>query len=394
MYYKLIFLDCYLTICSFLYYIAIIGGVYNANGSAGQIGFIAMAITLPSIVISFFSGKLFKSANLLRNIYICSGIKIIALLSLYFLFTNPFFLISLIVLNGVLNQLIAVSKQSFDAIQIEPALRTKFNSKKAFLNEIALIIGPALGGLTAAYFSLSNICLILAILSVIPIFFLLSFNNIKRNYEEAVKQKGVSFKENVQYLFSKKVVIFLLLSYSLVVIILEMQTPLTFPFVKEKFNGDNSVTGVFFSVCGIGGVIGALIPIFIKIKNEALAILLLVIFDGLFVFLFTISTNFYLSCAIFTILGLMGSIAIVLVETKVQNDLEEKYRPFAFSIIQLAKSSIGAPLAAGAAAVADHIGAVKVLRGAAYIEIFSGFLFLILFIFFLRNTKNCPKEII
>ncbi|WP_161597537.1 MFS transporter [Fluviispira multicolorata] len=397
MYYRLIFLDFFLTSSAFLYYIAIIGGVYKANQSASQIGFIALAITLPSFLISFFSGRFFKSHLLIKNIHFCSIIKFFALIVLYFYNYNTSILMILIILNGILDQIIRVSKQSFDAIQIEPELRAKFNSKKTFLSEIAIIVGPALGGIVAAFYSLSQICLSLSFLCLIPIFFLINLKNVKINFQAARQEKTLSFKENILYLFSKRIILFLIISYCLVVIVLEMQTPLIFPFVKEKFNADNSITGILFSMAGIGGITGALIPMFLKFKNEALSIILLVIFDGLLVFLFTISGNFYISCTIFTLLGLMGAVTIVLVETKVQNDLEEKYRPFAFSIIQLAKSTLGASLAAASGVFADIIGAVKVLRYAAYIEIFAGILLLTLIFKYLKideelNNRQLPEK--
>lgn len=142
--------------------------------------------------------------------------------------------------------------------------------------------------------------------------------------------------------------------------------------------------------CYFGGIIGSLIPINFKIRNEITAIIFLILFDSLLFLTFTFIKIYYLSVFIFMFFGIMTAVTLVLVETKIQNEIESPYRPFAFSIMQFSSGALGASAAVIAGILSDSFGTAKILRYSANIEILTGIIMLLM-IFIIRKREYIIK---
>lgn len=390
MLYKLISLEFFLRIFSSIYYISIIGSVYKNSGNTTQIGIVCFAMMIPALIISIYSGKMFISDKLTNNILFGSSLRCLILIILSFFASHLYIIFIGILLLGSLEQFIRISKSSLDSNIVDKNLRISFNSKKTFFGNIAIISGPAIGGFIASYFSFQNVFLFLSFFSFIPIIFTinlklkskLSENNLESN------KRVIKFRENIDYLFKNKPMLTLIISYSIVIIILEMEAPLIFPFVKNYLQAPDHITGILFSLGGIGGILGALIPIYLKIKNENLVISILIVFDGIILLSFAFINSYYISMIIFMFFGILAAVSLILVETKIQNEIDEPHRPFAFSILQFSGGALGAFAAVVVSFLADIYSAANILRASAILEVFTGIILLVSTILILKKVHK------
>lgn len=389
---KLIFMDFFLKIFSTIYYTAVVGSVYVMTGKATDVGLVSFAMLIPALFIGVFSGTLYKNNLLFNNLLFSCIVKSFVFIFVSF-YSHSFVAIFIAMfMVGLIEQFLRVSKTTLDALLVAKSERMIFNSKKTLLNNMALVSGPALGGLMAAYFSFSTVLLLLSVLSLLPILFLYGLNPTQYNVTLVPEQepKTINFIKSFRLIFVQKDVLTLLVAYSSVVVILEMQTPLIFPFVHEQFLGGAKMAGIFFSIAGFGGILGSLLFMKVKVKNEVKAIVFFFILDAFLFLAFTYSKYIVLSMVIFAFLGIVGAVTTILVETRVQNELSENLRPFAFSVMHFSGGAFGGCAAVLAGMFADVIGAVKVLQYSAYIEFFLA-LALLIFVWNSLQSKTSKQ---
>lgn len=235
-------------------------------------------------------------------------------------------------------------------------------------------MGPLLGGILIAYLKLKTSLFFMAAVALILLLFSTFLSNLKSDQKitPTTEKSNVSGRHSLSYLFSSGPVGFTVLSNCLIGIILGVQAPLIFPFVKEVFNRNTDSAGLLLSSAGIGGMIGAFFikkfPQYIHPKN----IPWLILFDGFIFYLFTEAKNFSLSTIIFTSLGIMSAVTLVIVEGLVQDDVPEHHHPFVFSLTQFASGAGGASFGMLAGYLAEILTTKTVLSGAAVIESIIG----------------------
>jgi hypothetical protein len=166
--------------------------------------------------------------------------------------------------------------------------------------------------------------------------------------------------------------------YCAVVAILEIQAPLVFPFVHEIYSAGSSLGGILLGLCGLGGFAGAYAAERRPHLFSPSSIPLLVFLDGLLFLCFTQLSDIFVACLLFTTLGAMGSITLILVESVVQTEVAASNRPFVFSLMQFSGGAGGASLGVLAAFLAERFTTKLVLSGAALLEIGVGIVCLVI----------------
>ncbi|MBI2027914.1 MAG: MFS transporter [Deltaproteobacteria bacterium] len=199
--------------------------VYQKSNRAIDIGIISVAMLLPSLVFVYFSNIIihhFSSFSILRFGLITRGF-ILLVGALAAKDTYHFAIVAAIA--GLLQQIIGTSKLSYDSHLIPSGKRVKFNSKRAFLGSLAIIIGPTLGGamtgILGGLFALG----LMGIISLI-IFFIPQKNHFESEAIEKIESKvGHGYGgilNTLKYLRSTPDILIIVVLYIIVTAILEI----------------------------------------------------------------------------------------------------------------------------------------------------------------------------
>ncbi len=354
-----------------------IAAIYKITGKASDIGLLSLFTVGPSLLIVSTSGKytatmsplgMLKSGLLLRiGLFLCALLVV----------NTPTCLFIGAGLQSLLQQVSMTAKRSLDAVVVAPENRRQYNSKKAILANIAMVTGPALGGVLVSSLGINYAFLALMAIDVVNVIVVqrlrLSTNALKL---ESDKIQGPSLLNSLAHLWSIQRTAAIIAVFCVVSIVLEMECPLLFPFVHEVYKANSGFTGTLLGLTGFGGIVGGIAAHrFPKLFKEE-SISWLFVLDGVFFFIFTQLRQPVLASILFMTLGFLGAITLVLVETVIQRDIEEKHRPFVFSLMQFAGGAGGASVGIGAAYLADSYGAKSVLAACAGFEVLFG-LFLI-----------------
>ena len=348
-----------------------IGAAYDGSGEASSVGYVGLATAGPSILVLMFANRWtarFSALGLLRGM---AAVRCLAFSSLAFLPPSPTLILIAAGVQSLSHQLSMSSKMTLDAEFLDDSVRRRYLARKAMLGNIAVVCAPASGGLIVGFLGYDAALVALSIAALCLLVLLAAAPQLRRPPRlgsTATRQPGGAWRK----LFAKPEVVAIVGVYCVVVVVLEIQAPLVFPFVHEVYAADSRLAGVLLGLCGLGGLAGAyLAERWPKLLTPA-SIPWLVCLDGGLFFGFTQLSDLLVAGLIFTALGAMGSITLILVEGVVQTDVEADNRPFVFSLMQFFGGAGGAALGVLAAFMAERSGTQPVLAGAAALEIGIG----------------------
>jgi len=354
-------------------YTVFIAGVYSLSGNAFHVGLLGAMIVIPALLVSTGIGKVVSrfSARGTLNILLISRL----LLFLIVVITPPS-LASLLVsaaVNSLLHQTSIVVKMSLDASLMTDDSRVKYLSTKGMQSSVILTVAPATGGFL---FGIGGFAGALSVMACVVGLSLVAVNLLKI---PTLKQPGgasevtdrPTARSSWAALRTIPAMHAAVMLYCLVAVILETEAPLIFPFVDEKLAQGPTLAGVLLGVGGLGGVVGAAATrAFPKILVPS-TIKWLILADGIFFLLFTLTSNLIISVSLFAALGAMGAVTLVIVESAVQREVDVKDRPFVFSLMQFSAGAGGATVGILAAFIASKTGTPPVLAACALLEVLA-----------------------
>jgi hypothetical protein len=347
--------------------------LYSLSGNAFHVGLLGAMIVIPALLVSTGIGKVVSrfSARGTLNILLISRL----LLFLIVVITPPS-LASLLVsaaVNSLLHQTSIVVKMSLDASLMTDDSRVKYLSTKGMQSSVILTVAPATGGFL---FGIGGFAGALSVMACVVGLSLVAVNLLKI---PTLKQPGgasevtdrPTARSSWAALRTIPAMHAAVMLYCLVAVILETEAPLIFPFVDEKLAQGPTLAGVLLGVGGLGGVVGAAATrAFPKILVPS-TIKWLILADGIFFLLFTLTSNLIISVSLFAALGAMGAVTLVIVESAVQREVDVKDRPFVFSLMQFSAGAGGATVGILAAFIASKTGTPPVLAACALLEVLA-----------------------
>ncbi len=382
---------------SFTIFIALI---YQMTGRSADIGFISLATFFPSLIATIYSGKLFKKfhAPVILKFALIARLILFAVACFFAKDTLGIFIVAGV--HSLLHQILLVSKMSCDAQLIEESHRKKYLSVKMLFANLCIILGPPLGGVLASQFSISVVMMFLLFLSFINLVAfsigkqywftdnLVGMTSLPMQSSSKENEVKVSFIDCFHYLRKIPFVLMVVVSYCVIAIILEIQAPLIFPFTKEVFGKGSDFASILLGAAGIGGIVGSLFPVKFPRIFQVTTLPYLILFDGMIFGTFTLSNSMIFSVILFLLLGIMGAVTLVLVETMVQAEIRSEFQPTIFSLMQFAGGAGGATIGVFVAFLADQIGSQMTLQAAAVMEIGIGVAGILSFIAYARERKK------
>jgi predicted MFS family arabinose efflux permease len=370
----LLLIDLVLRMVGVACFTLFIAAIYKITGKTSDIGFISVATVGPSFLVVLFAGSYTARLSSLGTTRMFTWVRALLFVVTGLVSPGSTGILVAAALQSLIHQASAGAKMSLDAELVPEALRRTYNARKAMLASIATVSGPPLGGVAITALGLSPALLFMAGLSALAAF-LLSFVRAADHGRQAQEPgAGANPLASLRHLWRSPRTATIVAVFCLVSVILEIQAPLMFPFVREVYGRDSDFTGLLLGLCGIGGIAGAyLAQRFPRALSEK-AVPWLVAADGSIFLCFTQLRDADVASLLFVFLGTMGAITLVVVEGAVQRDIEARHRPFVFSMMQFAGGAGGASLGIVTAFLAESHGARPVLTVAAAAEIGFGLL--------------------
>jgi MFS family permease len=343
-----------------------------------DLGVVSAAMLLPALLFTVYSGRLMERWLPLRTFQVATALRVLALALAPLAEGGLLGLALLAGAVGLFQQVLAAAKLTFDATVVEAEGRARYNSKRAFLSGLAVLLGPSLAGLIAGWFGAGPAVLVSAGMGLLSFLALCRAEDRPPARQAALGQPSQSARAELgamlRWLWRSEQLGVLVASYIVLVAILEMEAPLIFPFVKVVYERGPDVSGTLLGVCGLGSLAGAFL---MHRRNKPLgsrALTALLIVDGALLFLIACGPDVRLLYLLFSMLGVLSTVTQVTVETQVQNEAPPKYHPALFSAMAFTGGAGGAALALAAAALADVVGPAQVLRYCACLEVGLGLL--------------------
>lgn len=391
-----ILVDGFLRILGLASFTLFIAAVYGLSGKTFDIGLISLATFLPSLFVMLYSGKFFNKFDSGKILISMSILRLLTYLLAAFFHDKIHLLYFAASFHSLIHQISMVAKMDLDSNLVNDKTRVDYLSIKTLIANVVIVVGPPIGGGLVAWLGANNAFICLSIISTLLIGSSYVLNKLFKVYIKSIikkssviveSSKNLGFVQTLKVLKKNPKALVTIFTYCLVAIMLEIQAPLIFPFVKEVYNKGPDFASYLLGLAGLGGILGALLPKFTPKIINSNSMPYLMIFDGLMFGIFTLVKTPMFAFILFMFLGILGSLTLIIVEAIVQTEVESESRPQVYSIMQFAGGAGGASVGVLAAYLAELFGTQKILTGAAGIEILCGLMSAILFFILLKKVK-------
>jgi len=356
--------------------------VYQLTGSPFMVGLIASLQNLPILFFGVFGGVLVDRFNKQKLILFTQSASLILALILGVLtitgYVNVWMVMVFASLLGLVNALDTPARQS---LIIEMVGREHLPSAIA-LNvgsfNSARVFGPALAGILIARLGAGITFFLNGLTFLGPIIALKSMKLNLATPPKINQHPLLAIKQGLRYSYHHPIIKNIII-FSAITSIFGWSYVSMLPVVAERvFHQDSFGLGLFYSIFGIGAVLGT---VFISAFNNRFSVRRLLL-GGSFLFTvslfsFTLTTNFSLAliCLFFSGAGIGAQMALM--QSIIQNNVENNLRGRVMSIFVTAQQGMLFIGNFQVGVVSEHIGARPAIAiGATIIFLFATYLYL------------------
>jgi MFS family permease len=355
--------------------------VYELTHSAAYLGYVGFAAGLPSWLLMLWGGVLADRVprrGLLIVTQACLMALAFALAALAFLhLVRPWHIILLAALSGIVMAFDAPARQSFVLELVRREHLTNAIALNSSMFNLAMVIGPAVAGITYAYFGPAWCFMIngLSFIAVITALKRMRFAESARPKSEASVLEEL--QEGVRYALGHSMIRTLIILIGAMTLFGFSFATLIPAWAVKILHGDARVNGFLQSARGTGALCGALMIAAVshaRIKGKILTV-------GAFAFpalLFAFSFVRWLPLSLLTLFGMglaliqVFNVANALVQSLVPDHLRGRVMGV-YSLVFFGLTPLGAP---GIGAAAQALGEPEVIRVSAVIALaFSAMIF-------------------
>ncbi len=281
--------------------------VYKLTSSSILLGLVGFVSLFPALILAPFSGVIcdkFKRKNILAFTQISFLIQGIIL---WFVCENhiedAWLLIFISLIFGIVNAVDEPAREAFVPLLVKKEHLMSAVSSSSIIANMANVFGPAIAGFIIAKYG-ESYCFILNSIFHFPlILFLIGVKSRDQEIKEFTSPI-IHLKEGVTFALKNtpiKTLLILLAIYGF----WGMSFSILFPMIcRDVFHREADSMGILFTVAGIGSAFGG---IFLTSRNNVLKLKKIIgisaLFFSLFLFLFGLSENFYLSCFFLLFIG-------------------------------------------------------------------------------------------
>jgi MFS transporter, DHA3 family, macrolide efflux protein len=361
-------------------YIAFLAAVTSASSGVMAVGMLTMSEMLPPIIAAPLVSlmvdrmdrrKLMFWADISRAIFF-----LIAALfpSLWIFYTTAF-------MSAAFTVLFEPSRQALEPNYVPEGEITQANGLRQSLMSVVMICGPAIGGLLAGTVGFTYAFLINAV-SFLGSAYMVSDLDAVETKRDA---KRTSLKEELlggfRLVKESAGLSYLFIMFSVFTLVIGVQFPLIYVFVKEVLHGGPTQAGWLFSAVGVGGLLGGATlavlkkehkPFDLKTLDGKRNLAWLAAIDGVLVILFAIQTSLVPTMIFFGMFGFVGTCFHSAITAAFATEAPEHLRGRVFALhtalhgpLIVLSIALGTPLA-------EQYGSVPVFLGSGLLEIIVG----------------------
>jgi MFS family permease len=365
--------------------------VYQMTGSALAVGGMLLAQTVPSILFSTIAGVFVDRWERRRTIVIVNALLALSILPLLLVRSVEWlwlvYLVSFI--QSALGQFFAPAENAMLPLLSDQKLLVSANALNALNNNLARLVGPAIGGLVAALVGIEGVVAIDALTYIVAAVLaaLISVTSHPGKSDTSVSLLSpakifTEWLESVRLIWREKTVRTLFVANIFPAIGESVMYVLYVPFVTEILHGDSVHVGGLMSAQAIGGIFGGLVISWIapRMKTYQLLGFSAVIFGLLDFALFNYSTFFSSIVPAYFFILAVGPFAVGIgagYSSLFQSHVDDAYRGRVFGTFSLTSSVFTLVGIVIAGFAGDSLGIVPVINVQSYAYILMGVICLV-----------------
>ena len=326
--------------------------IYRLTSSPAILGIMSFAGAIPMLIFSLYGGviadRLQKKYVLLIGQIISAIVSIIVAIALHTGYMSAenseswWILIVTSLLQGATMGLMQPSRQAIiSEIVSEEELMNAISLNTMGMNTLQ-IIAPAITGFlidaigfAAVYYAMTGTYLVAVVFfALLP----------KTSAVASVRTKAIdNIKDGLKYVRNDKP-IFLVLMFSLIVVVLSMPYGMLMPiFAEDILKVGASGMGILLSVAGIGSICGSIVLASLPNKKRGVMMLASGILLGIALSVFSFSKSWPLSLAFIVLVGLGQTGRMTLSNTLIQYYVNNRYlgRVMSIYMMQFGLTSFG-----------------------------------------------------
>lgn len=360
--------------------------IYQLTGSALAVGGMLLATIVPGILFGSVAGVFVDRWERRRVLMITNLLLALSILPLLLVVSADMLWLVYVVsfVQSTLNQFFTPAENSLLPQLSDPKLLVSANALNALNNNLARLIGPALGGVVALNFGLTGVVIfdVVTYLVAAVLIALIRMKSQPRQPEQDTRRFDVSkvfteWREGMQLIWRERTVRTLFLYNVLTSVGESIIFVLFVPFITGILGGDSLHVGGIMSAQAVGGIIGGLLISSIAryFKTYRLLGISSIIFGIVDLALFNY-TRFFEGIAIaYLIIMLAGPLAVGIgasYNTLLQSKVDNAYQGRVFGALNLTFSLFMLVGVAIAGFTSDRIGIVPVINIQGYVYIAAG----------------------
>ena len=372
--------------------------IYTMTGSALAVGAVLFARTLPGLLLSMIAGVFVDRWERRRTLVLVNLLLGVSILPLLLANSVEWLWVVYVVsfLQSTLAQFFVPAENAMLPLLSDPKLLVSANALNALNNNLARLIGSAMGGAMVTLVGFGSV-VILDIVSFLIAAILCAFISVTSHpNKEDIDTHLLSLPsfmnqwlEGIQLIRKTSTVRLLFILSALPAIGEAVMYVLFVPFVLEVLRGGEVHVGGLMSAQAIGGLIGGVIIswLALRVKTYRLLGVSAIIFGLLDFVLFNYSSFFSGIILAYVLIIFIGPVAVGMgtgMNTLIQLNVEDAYRGRVFGAFGLTSSVFSLVGIAFAGLAGDTIGIVPVIN----IQAYSYFIVGIVCLFALREKPE------
>jgi MFS family permease len=374
--------------------------VYSMTGSVLAVGGNLLATTLPSLLFGSLAGVFVDRWERRRTLVMTNLLLALTLLPLLLVHSaDGLWLIYVVSFaQSTLSQFLHPAENAFLPLLSDPKYLTSANALNALNNNLARLIGPAVGGLIVAQFGAGG-AIIVDIVSFLIAAGLIGLIRTTSHPGKttvtmphaSLSRIGHEWLEGVRLIWREKTLRVLFLSTPLISVGESVMSVLYVPFVTDVLRGSSADVGGLMSAQAVGGVIGGVIITSVSARIRAFRLLGIsaISFGLLDLALFNYTTFLPGSSILlgYVFILLVGPFSVALgagYNTLIQSATDDAYRGRVFATLGLTGALSALPGIGIAVLFGEYAGIVPVINIQGYVYILMGLIVLIV----LRSAQS------
>ena len=307
--------------------LAVAWQMYDLTSSAWDLGLVGLFQFIPALLMTLPAGHLADRLHRARIFAACmatqAAVALVLLVSTEFLWTTRELILALSVVLGVVRAFQMPAQQALTPLLVPPSLLQRAISVGSLGMQIAIVGGPALGGLLygAGAGTVYGVCLAF---SVVPAAFTLTVH-----YHHIPAQRAATLASvfaGVAFVWRRQVLLGAI-SLDLFAVLLGGATALLPIYARDILHTGPQGLGLLRAAPAVGALLMTLVLVRFPLQRHAgYKLLGAVGVFGLATLVFGVSTHFGLSMLALAVTGAADSISVVTRQTLMQLDTPDEMR--------------------------------------------------------------------